>query len=178
MTLNYRTPQKRRLLSPSLSPDDIERFWSMVPPGPGCREWSGSRQDRGYGKFRLPGRRGAQLYAHRVAFFLTYGRWPVPQCLHTCDNPPCCEPTHLVEGSQADNIADMLRKGRHSPGKIAGTTNPRAKLTPIQVLEIRERFANGETNRSQLGREYGVSNVLVGLIVRRKVWPNLLLPWN
>ena len=31
---------------------------------------------------------------------------------HSCDNPACCNLEHLFVGTQADNVADMLAKGR------------------------------------------------------------------
>jgi hypothetical protein len=32
--------------------------------------------------------------------------------MHTCDNPGCCNPMHLVAGTQTDNMQDCLSKGR------------------------------------------------------------------
>lgn len=32
--------------------------------------------------------------------------------MHTCDNPACINPEHLVVGTQVENMADMLAKGR------------------------------------------------------------------
>jgi hypothetical protein len=58
---------------------------------------------------------GSVWKAHRVAWTLANG--PIPagmHVLHTCDNPPCCNPGHLWLGTQADNMADMARKGRTS----------------------------------------------------------------
>ena len=42
---------------------------------------------------------------------------PVPEgmvVMHTCDNPACCNPHHLVVGTQSDNIKDCVSKGRFS----------------------------------------------------------------
>ena len=77
-----------------------------------CDEWSGCTNAKGYGTTKQAGKR---WLAHRLAWVVANGR-PIPAgkvILHTCDNPPCCEPTHLRLGTQADNIADMVAKGRY-----------------------------------------------------------------
>lgn len=75
-----------------------------------CLVWTGCCNDNGYGSMKVDGR---TALTHRLAWTLEHG--PVPEgqrVLHTCDNPPCCNPDHLFAGSQADNIADMKAKGR------------------------------------------------------------------
>jgi hypothetical protein len=94
-----------------------ERFWRFVgePDADGCREWTGFRDGLGRGKFSFKGR---PVKAHRMAYELAVG--PIPPGLkvcHSCDNPPCCESTHLFLGTQADNVADMVRKGRQRFGE-------------------------------------------------------------
>ena len=90
----------------------VSRFWSKVDRrGPDdCWPWKANRYTNGYGQFWL---RPRQEGAHRVAFKLTHGRWPQPECLHKCDNPPCCNPAHLWEGTKSDNVRDCIAKGRH-----------------------------------------------------------------
>lgn len=92
-----------------LVPLDV-RFWAKVAKGDGCWEWTASRNSLGYGNIRVERKR---FVAHRVAWALTYG--PIPDGLfvcHHCDNPPCCRPDHLFLGTHADNMADMVAKGR------------------------------------------------------------------
>ena len=56
---------------------------------------------------------------------------------------------------------------------LCGDQNPNHKISDKQVEEIRKRFKNGEHNKSQLGREFGVSHALIRLIVANKIRHNL-----
>jgi len=84
----------------------------------GCHEWTGYRDSDGYGSISVDGK---MIATHRLAWFLANG--PIPpgmQVLHHCDNPPCgqTEPSeafpdgHLFLGTNADNVADKIAKGR------------------------------------------------------------------
>jgi hypothetical protein len=44
---------------------------------------------------------------------------------HHCDNPPCCDIDHLFLGTNADNMADKIAKGRHRNGNEKKTHCPR-----------------------------------------------------
>jgi hypothetical protein len=98
-----------------------ERFWEKVDQRADdvCWLWNGrARHWAGYGMFHVGNDRAEQ--AHRVAYALAIG--PIPSglgVLHRCDNPPCCNPSHLFLGTQADNLKDMWAKGRARPhGKV------------------------------------------------------------
>jgi hypothetical protein len=75
-----------------------------------CWHWQGRRNKYGYGEIDIPGVRQTRN-AHRVVFFLIHDRWP-NVVRHTCDNRPCCNPSHLIAGTIADNIHDMYERGR------------------------------------------------------------------
>lgn len=94
-----------------------ERFWPKVNKTDGCWEWTGSRTDKGYGKF-TQNEFGTSL-AHRVAYLLDGGELQIGQVLrhYVCDNPPCVRPDHLRPGSQLQNITDMISKGRDRRGR-------------------------------------------------------------
>ncbi len=96
-----------------------ERFWAKVDrrEGDDCWPWKASRSPKGYGWFHAPpeGVRRDMVQAHRVAWELACG--PIPPglwVLHRCDNPSCVRADHLFLGTNADNVADKMAKGRHS----------------------------------------------------------------
>lgn len=76
----------------------------------GCWEWTGSVRKDGYGRFRINGK---TFLAHRVAYYIHNGHWPVTNVCHSCDNPSCVNPEHLFPGSQKDNMQDCLIKNRN-----------------------------------------------------------------
>lgn len=173
---------------PQYTASDVARFWSKVDKSGVCWLWTASKRRRGYGRFTV--KRVISLAAHRVAYELTYGSIPEGLVIcHKCDNPSCVNPTHLFAGTQQDNRDDCKQKGRtFYPGAknpARGERNgkytrpeqtPRgervgtSKLTWGQVREIRARHATGTVSNNALAREYNVSSVAIGLIVRGLSW--------
>ncbi len=156
---------------PPLSEKDIARFWSHVDRrGPDeCWPWKGGLHTMGYGKFSVGYR---TLFVHRVALFLGSGIDPHPlQACHKCDYKPCCNCAHLFPGTQADNIADMITKGRAAGGEKHGM----AKLTAEQVIEIRNIYAAGGIRKSRLAERFGITFTTVADIIRGHHWKHLLV---
>lgn len=97
----------------SKTPED---FWASVEKldSNSCWLWLAGRDIDGYGTLRY---QTVDWRSHRLAWFLTNG--PIPDglhVLHSCDNPPCCNPAHLFLGTNADNMKDKARKGRANKG--------------------------------------------------------------
>jgi len=96
-----------------------ERFWRYVEVlDDGCWRWVGPITRAGYGQIELPGRRGTDqprrvLQATHVAHWLALGTWPGSQVNHTCDRPWCVQFGHLYDGTQRENVDDMIRRGRY-----------------------------------------------------------------
>lgn len=95
---------------------DEERFWSHVDKSGECWIWTASRVPWGYGKTV---RNREETYAHRYSWEMAYG--PIPDgmlVMHSCDNPPCVNPSHLLLGTPKDNMDDMRAKGRWRPRRV------------------------------------------------------------
>lgn len=157
----------RRLSADELARRIERRFWDRAPLAPsGCREWSGRRNSKGYGRLFVDGRR---WLAHRHAWVLANG--PIPDgmfVLHRCDNPPCCEPSHLFLGTLADNNADRDRKGHHV--SLSGERHGMSKLTGPDASEIRRLYAEGPASQYALAERFGVSQATISRVVRGVIW--------
>lgn len=152
----------------------IDRFLSKINQNGenGCWEWQGSLFKTGYGKFSI-GRK--TLYAHRVSYEIHIGIIPKGMLImHTCDNPSCVNPKHLVLGTQRENIRDMISKGRdnHTGGNSCGERNSQAKLSQSQVNEIRELYSTGIVTQDILAVYFGVSSSHISNIITGHKWNN------
>lgn len=145
-------------------------FWMRTDQmASGCWEWSGSRYQDSYGRVWCPGDR-KHVRAHRVAFELGHHEEAHQHVLHTCDNPPCCNPAHLFLGNDKDNSQDALAKGRLViPESRCGHDNVTAILTWEQVREMRALYAAGET-QVHLAQRFRTHQTNVSLIVNNKTW--------
>jgi hypothetical protein len=109
-----------------------------LDPATGCYLWQGSTDNHGYGQLSVGGRKGRPRKAHRITWELARG--PIPagmNVLHTCDTPACVRIGHLFLGTQADNVADMDKKGRRRTPNRRGENNSRTILTTTQAHKIR-----------------------------------------
>lgn len=143
--------------------ESVATFWSRVDRDGDCWVWTGSRTDRGYGRY-WDSRSKKTVRAHRFAWEATHGRPPASGLLHACDNPPCVRPAHLREGTQGENNVEAWRRGSGRNGTI--------KLTAAQVMEIRDRAARGES-RSDLAARFDCTPTNIRFIVQRKTWRGL-----
>lgn len=112
-----------------------------------CIEWTGGLTGKGYGRFTLD---GVQTRAHRVSYLWTHGTMP-DVVRHTCDNPPCINPRHLVAGTQDDNMKDMAERCR---------SKRYADLTPEQVQQVRDAIGT----QVEIGKRFGIKQSRVSRI--------------
>jgi hypothetical protein len=78
----------------------------------------------------------------------------------------------MFVGTSADNIADMVRKGRAAV--LSGEKNGFARLTDSLVVSIRERLATGERGTS-IARDIGVDPTTVYLAGKGRTWRHVPL---
>lgn len=94
----------------NISPRHIQNFWCKVDKKgeDDCWEWIGAIQSHGYGSFSVNGK---TYNAHRISYIIHFGM-PKHNVLHSCDNRRCVNPKHLCDGTQLENVRDMIERGR------------------------------------------------------------------
>lgn len=95
------------------------RFEGKVSPEPnsGCWLWTGATDRNGYGQLRCD--RKSRMATH-ISVEMSGRAIEAGQVVrHKCDNPACVNPGHLLTGTQADNMADMVSRGRHDWSGLA-----------------------------------------------------------
>lgn len=148
---------------PILTPYGVALFWSRVAVRKTvheCWEWKGPKWN-GYGRY-------LKQRAHKIAYELFFG--PVPDDLllrHRCDNPPCCNPYHLLTGTISDNMQDAVRRGQFATGKRHGRTT----ITEDDALYIR-RNPDGKTLR-ELSAKFGIALSTCHYIRTKRSWKRL-----
>ncbi len=79
----------------------------------GCWVFMGSKDRCGYGRMKVGPH---SLGAHKVAYLMLVGDYDQSrlELMHTCDNPACINPDHLIPATHKENIDDCINKGRHT----------------------------------------------------------------
>lgn len=179
-----------------LTLEQSDNFFSHVTKTESCWLWTGSKNEKGYGRCDADYGSG---YAHRVSFLIHNGQIPDGLLvLHHCDVPGCVNPGHLFLGTDADNAHDrdakgrrvssfgdrngsrthpeLLRRGDNHPARARpdylarGDAHRRSKLSSEKVVIIRSRYASGLVSQKQLAKEFGVDRSVIGDCISRKTW--------
>lgn len=146
----------------------IARFWSKVEKTDGCWIWRACIGRQGYGRFGLGSRASGTASAHHVAWEITNGPRGGLWVLHKCDNKACVRPEHLFLGTHADNMRDMVAKGR----SLSGERNAHARLTASDVAEIRALYVP-RADVTALAEKFGISRRTVHSIATGLRWKNI-----
>lgn len=166
-----------------------EDFWARVSIGSAdeCWEWQGSRNTvSGYGTITYQGKSWS---THRLSYTLANGPIPEGKLLrHTCDNPICCNPSHLIPGTTLQNYQDLVERGdpplpplltgdehwshKHPERVRRGDKANRVKLTENEVRELRRLREDG-MSYAQLGEKFSITPQGAFRIVKRLVWSHV-----
>jgi hypothetical protein len=145
-----------------------ERFWQKVSKQEenSCWEWNAAFT-HGYGWFYLNKQDGSK-FAHRVSAVLAGLIDNINSelhVLHKCDNTKCCNPSHLFVGTNADNVADRVAKGRTKWKIQTGESNGMSKLTYEEVKSVRNLYKTSGFSQSKLAKMFNVKQPHISRIV-------------
>jgi hypothetical protein len=151
--------------------DRVTLFWIKVERRgeKECWPWTGAIDRNGYGRLR---RMGKGIKAHQMAW--TLARGPIPKGLvirHlvTCRTKRCCNPEHLLIGTQAENVQDSVENFEMRQGE----QHRSAKLTRDQVIEIRKFYRLGSVSIGLLAELYSVSSTAIFSAIKRRTWKSV-----
>jgi len=152
-----------------------DRFWRKVARADprACWLWTASKKTTRdcYGRFKIASY--VTVTASRVAYALGHGEEPGRMLVcHHCDNPACCNPSHLYLGTVKDNSRDMVKRGRARNGMRKGSSNGANKLTARAVYDIWRCIRRGQNN-TQIGKRFGVHHSTVSVIRLGKFWTHI-----
>lgn len=171
MKKGYKYPYKRTYRSgvKPRDPKHVIELKTFPEPNTGCWIFNSAPNESGYGRTD-PKQSYGHSTAHRLSFHLYKGEIPKGMCvLHTCDNRWCVNPDHLFLGTNEENMADMVKKGR----ACRGERNVKAKLTENDVLNIRNSFASGISKKT-LEVQFNIGKTQLNYILNGKAWKHLL----
>ncbi len=157
----------------------VERFYKLLGTGTkqpnGCILWPRYLNNKGYGQMGIGHER--KVYVHRVSYSIFVGPIPIGlNVCHRCDTPNCINPVHFFLGTQQQNIADCVAKGRfigNRTNHIKGSDHKSAKLTEDDIIEIRRLVAVG-TPQMEVVKKFSIAQSNVSLIVSRKTWKHVV----
>lgn len=142
-----------------------EKFFSKTDKSGDCWMWLGSFDRDGYGLF-WDGDNQKMMRSHQYSYELHYGDRSGYCVMHTCDNPSCVNPNHLMLGTNADNCADKVSKNRHAKGEQQGAS----KLTEDDVVSILDRR---NESYKVICSEYDIQPSTLYRIWNRESWKHI-----
>ncbi len=149
---------------------EVRRFWSKVDRSGGfeaCWPFMPNRARRGYGVVAW---RNKDVTPARVAYEIANGVPPEHDACHTCDNPPCCNPAHIFDGTPKENRNDCEAKMRHNYGE----RNGRHRLTEEEAKAIVARASfRSSSERQEIAREFGISIGHLNDMISGRKWRHL-----
>jgi hypothetical protein len=138
-----------------------------------CWEWLGAHGLGTRGEYRpRVVIRQKDYYVYRIVYQLYTGAElkPTDVVRHECDNCWCCNPFHMIIGSQADNVQDMLKRER------VGMKHFHVKRI-MQMLETGAP-ASYVCDKMREGYNMTVDVSIVRKIRMRRIYKHIEWPWG
>ncbi len=125
-----------------------------------CWNWRGNKLSKNYVRIKY----GKDSYqAHRISYIIFKDLIPYGKIVrHTCDNPRCVNPKHLLLDTQTDNFKDMTKRNRHAHQKL----NSEA----VKVIKWMLKYRPEKTLVSKLANLYNVTPSNISAIKRNISW--------
>ncbi len=143
-------------------------FWERVDTSAeaGCWNWLGFKDRLGYGHVRAS-QLCDSILTHRVAWTCLYGRIPAGlDVLHECDNPSCCNPSHLRLGTHQDNMRDKAARGR-----VVVKSGQQSNLSSLTEEAVTYIWENRHRHQSkELATKFGVTKSAITRIYSGRTW--------
>jgi hypothetical protein len=149
-----------------ISQNLINKFWNKVDKSGDCWIFTDKSQKDDYGRVNI---RKQIWLAHCFAWFLVKGFQSAHFLLHSCDNKKCVNPSHLREGTHADNAHDKVLRNRQSKGENHG----RAKLHDCDIPEIDRLKYIVRMSEQEIASIYGVSRTVISHATLRYNWKHI-----
>ncbi len=148
------------------------RLWDKIDKrGPNdCWNWM-AKATHPFGYGRITAVTGIQVKAHQAVFALTFGHIPDGMVIcHSCDNPKCCNPSHLFIGTQAVNHEDMMNKNRGSaPPTFFGESHHNTKFDEKTAVLI----SKDRRPAWVIAKQYSISTKTVYRLRRGETWKGI-----
>ena len=170
-----------------------ESFWGKVRKTNKCWIWEGAGKGNRYGEIRFHWHNRTVWAVHRFSWFIHFGDFEENLCVcHKCDNTKCVNPEHLFLGTHAENMRDMVLKGRrvgpsreecclgykrglklHPAPILRGEKQVNAKLTDKQAAEIKQFGREKKMSHRAIAKKYGVCHKTVFEIIHGIRWAHI-----
>jgi hypothetical protein len=164
------------LFSSDLSDSDIKRLNEGINKGKSneCWEWQKSLITSGHPSFAFTSKRlqkRIQIGGHRAVALIKYQELDSEDfAMHSCDNPKCCNPNHIIKGNCKQNTQDASIRGLMR--SVKGSQHGKAKLTEADVYRIMTLLSNGES-QTNIAKRFNVSACAIGDIKFGRRWRHL-----
>lgn len=149
----------------------MNKFWNQVEKKDRdqCWNWTGYLDKDGYGRMGITNKYGIKYYrSNRIAYFLNFGDNDIYTIIrHKCNNKKCCNPNHLIKGSNKDNKKDCIESGINT------------KLNWEYVKIIRNKFQENPSIKRIHFKNWFLETYNIDLpysylidIAKNKAWPD------